>query len=63
MKLEAFDLGCFHGNFFFFFGDDSFQNIFVYQTTFSMLELKKDKITDYVIDWKSKGLFESKLFP
>ena len=45
------------------FGDDSFQNIFVYQTTFNMLELKKDKITDYVIDWKSKGLFECKLFP
>ena len=26
-----------------------------------MLELKIDKGTDYVIGWKSKGLFESKL--
>ena len=25
--------------------------------------MKKDKGTDYVIDWKSKGLFESKLLP
>ena len=28
-----------------------------------MLELKKDKGTDYNIGWKSKGLFESKLLP
>ena len=35
--------------------------MFVYQPTFNTLELKKDKDTDYVIGWKSKGLFESKL--
>ena len=27
------------------------------------LELKKDKGTDYVINWKSKGVFSSKLKP
>ena len=45
----------------YFFGDDVFQNMFVYQPTFNMLELKEDKGTDYVISWKSKGLLESKL--
>ena len=35
----------------------------VYQSTFNMLELKKYKWTDYVIGWKSSGLFESKLLP
>ena len=29
-----------------------FLNMFAYQPTFSMLELKKDKDTDYVIRWK-----------
>ena len=28
-----------------------------------MLELKNDKGTDYVIGWKSKDLFKSKLLP
>ena len=28
-----------------------------------MLELKKDKGTDYVTAWKSKGLSESNLLP
>ena len=37
--------------------------MFVYQPIFNMLELRKDKDTDYVIGWKSKGLFESKFFP
>ena len=37
--------------------------MFVYQTTFNMLQLKKEKSTDYVIGWKSKSLFESKLLP
>ena len=36
--------------------------MFVYQPTFNMLELQKDKGTYYVIGWKSKSLFESKLF-
>ena len=46
-----------------FCGDDSFQNTFVYQSTFSTLELKEDKGTYYVIHWESKGLYASKLTP
>ena len=37
--------------------------MFVYQPTFSMLDLKKDNTQDYVIGWKSKGFFRSKLLP
>ena len=44
-----------------FFGYDGFQNMFVYQTKFNMLELKIRKGSYYVVDWKSKGLFVSKL--
>ena len=32
-----------------------------YQQTFNIFELKKPKGNDYVVDWKLKGLFESKL--
>ena len=42
--------------------DDSFQNTFVYQSRFNTLGFKKDKVADYVIGWKSKCFFESKLF-
>ena len=34
-----------------------------YQPTFNMSELNKVKGTGFLIDWKSKGLFESKLLP
>ena len=34
----------------------------VYQPTFDMLRGKKDKNIKYVIGWKSKYLFKSKLF-
>ena len=43
------------------FGYDSFQNMFVYQPTFKMLELKGDEETHYVICWISEALFLSKL--
>ena len=41
------------------------QNIFVYQPTLDTLESKKkkDKGNDYVLSWKSKGVFNSKLKP
>ena len=39
------------------FGDDGFQNVFFYQPTVNTLELKEDKGTDYVVGWKSKGIF------
>ena len=37
------------------------QNMFVYQPTFNMLELKIDKGTEYIIGWKPKGVYKSKL--
>ena len=45
----------------FFTSNDESQNIFVYQPTLNVLELKKDKVTEYTIGWKSKGLYNSKL--
>ena len=44
-KLATLDLSYFLGKS--FFGDDGFQNMFAYQPTFSNLELKEDKCTDY----------------
>ena len=35
--------------------------MFVYQPTFNMLELKIDKGTEYIIGWKPKGVYNSKL--
>ena len=46
-----------------FFGCDGFQNMFVYQPTFNMLELKEDKGTEYITAWKSEGLSKSRLYP
>ena len=43
-----------------FLGDDGSQNIFVYQPTPNTLELKEDKSTDYVADWKLKEVYTSK---
>ena len=34
-----------------------FKNIFVYQQTFNTLELKEDNDSEYVIGWKSKGVY------
>ena len=42
---------------------DGSQNTFVYQPTLDTLELEKDKGTDYVLNWKSKGVYNSKLKP
>ena len=53
MKLQTHDLIFFLGKR--FFGDDGFKKMFVYQATRDTLELKKDKGTDYVLSWKSKG--------
>ena len=43
--------------------NDGFQKIIVYQPTFDTLELKKDISIDYVLSWKSKGVYSSKLKP
>ena len=29
----------------------------VYQPTFNVLELKNDKVTEYIISWNSKGIY------
>ena len=59
VKLQSHLLSYFLGKI--FSGDVGFQNMFVYQPRFSMLELKDNKGTDYVIDWESKGVYTSKL--
>ena len=45
------------------FGDDGFQNMFFHQPTPDTLELKKDKVVDYVLSWNPRGVFTSKLEP
>ena len=39
------------------------KSTFVDQLTIKALKLKKVKETDYILSWKSKGLFNSKLMP
>ena len=47
-----------------FVGNDGFQSMFFfYQPTFNTLELKEDKCNEYVIGWKLKGEYTSKLIP
>ena len=46
----------------FFFGDNGFKNMFVYQPTFSGLVLKEEKNSEYVIALKSKELFKNELY-
>ena len=47
----------------YFTSNDGSQNTFFYQPTLDTLELKKDKGTDYVLSWKSNGVYNSKLTP
>ena len=47
----------------YFTSNDGSQNTFVYQPVLDTLELKKGKGTDYVLNWKSKEVFNSKLKP
>ena len=54
--LSAKDCSFFLGRIYFSSNDGS-QNMFVYQQTFSVLELKKEKGTEYFIGWKSKGVY------
>ena len=55
-KLYSFFVGRLY-----FTSDDGSQYIFDYLPTFNVLELKKDKCTEYIIGWNSKGLYNSKL--
>ena len=43
--------------------NDGFQNTYVYQSKLDTFELKKDKGTGYVLNWGSKGAYNSKLNP
>ena len=43
--------------------NDGSRGTLVYQPILDALELKKDKGTDYVLSWKSNGVFNSKLKP
>ena len=43
--------------------NDRSQNTFVYQPTLDTLELKKDKGTDCFLNWKPKGVYNSKFKP
>ena len=61
MKLQTYDLNYVLGKT--LFGDDVSQNMFTYWPRFNKLELKEDKGTDYILNWKSKGVYTSKLRP
>ena len=61
MKRQECDSSCFLGKN--FLCDDFIQNMFVYQPPFNTSELEKDQSTEYVVGWKSTGLFKSKLLP
>ena len=47
----------------YFTSNDGSQKTFVYQSTLETLDLKQDKGTDYVLSWKSNGVYNSKLKP
>ena len=45
----------------YFASNNGSQNTFIYQPIFDTLELKKDKGIDYILRWKSKGVYNLKL--
>ena len=45
----------------YFTSNDGSQNTFVQQPTLDTLELEKDNSIDYVLSWKSSGIYNSKL--
>ena len=47
----------------YFINDDGSQYMFVYQPTLDTLELEKDNGSDYVLSWKSKGVYTSNIKP
>ena len=44
-------------------GDDGSQNMSIHQPMLNLLELKKNKVTNYVLSWRSKRVYTSKLEP
>ena len=61
-SLKTKDYNFFLGRIYFTSNDGS-QNTFVFQPTLDTLEMKKDKGIDYVLSWKSNGVYNSKLKP
>ena len=47
----------------YFASDDGSQNMAIFQQTLDMLGLKKDQLIDYILGWKSKGVYISELKP
>ena len=47
----------------YFTGDDGLQNMSNYQPKFSMLQLQKDKDTNYLRSWKSEILYSFTFSP
>ena len=47
----------------YFTSHDGSQNTFFYQIALNILELKIDKGTDYILTWKSNGVYNSKRKP
>ena len=45
----------------YFTSNDGYQNMFIYQPTFDMLELRKNKGTENIIGSEWKGVYNSKL--
>ena len=58
MKLQKHDLSYFLDKT--FVGVDGSQNMFAYQPTFNTIVLK-DKGTNYILNWKSKGIYSFEL--
>ena len=42
-----------------YFGNNGFYNMFTYQLSLNTIELKEGNGPDYVIGWKSKGVYTS----
>ena len=61
-SLKTKDYNFFLGTIYFTSNDGS-RSTLVYQPILDALELKKDKGTEYVLSWKSNGVFNSKLKP
>ena len=45
----------------YFTNNDGSQKTFVYQTTLDTVELEKDRGTDYILTWKSNGVYNSNI--
>ena len=60
-RLKIIDLSYFRGEF--FFGNNVFQDMFVYQPTLNTLQIKYEKTFENVVSWKSKGTYTTNLKP